>query len=389
LGARSASLTVTDNALGSPQSIPLSGTGAQPVVQFSPSSVNLGAQTVGGTTSAQLVTLYNAGGSTLTITSIGITGANAGDFADTSACGSTLGSGASCQIKVTFTPTASGSRSAALSVSDNAPGSPQAVALSGTGQDFSLAPSGSATATVAPGQTATYTVVVTPGGGFNQTVNLSCSGAPAQATCTVSSSVTLDGVNPSMATVSVVTTASAMGLTQSDNAPPINRMFVLWLGASWILGLWISAGFDGVGLRPRQQMFRALGFVWVLGMGLTMSAGGGGGGSSGGGGTQPGTYNLTVTGTSSAAKLTNKTNLTWSCSELRFMLALLRSVQLDDKSISTRTYETTLWFRVPDVGQHVGRSTDQPCSFGRPEPTGSAPNRLWFPAKFLFCAERD
>jgi hypothetical protein len=310
LGARSASLAITDNALGSPQSVPLSGTGAQPVVQFSPSSVNFGAQTVGGTTSPQVVTLYNAGGSTLTITSIGITGANAGDFANTSGCGATLGSGASCQIKVTFTPTASGSRSAVLSVSDNAPRSPQAVALSGTGQDFSLAPSGSASATVAPGQTATYTVVVTPGGGFNQTVDLSCSGAPAQSTCTVSSSVTLDGVNPSMATVSVVTNASAMGLTQPVNAPPVGGAFSLWLEVSGILGLCVLATLHGRGRVRGRQVVCGVTLVYLLSIGITMSACGGGGGSSGGGGTQAGTYTLTVTGTSSAAKLTNKTNLT-------------------------------------------------------------------------------
>lgn len=208
-GVGSASLAITDNAPGSPQSVPLSGTGATPLAQLSPSSLNLGVLTVGSTSSPQLVTLVNAG-STLTISSIGINGSDASDFAESSNCGSTIAEGASCQIKVTFTPTASGARSAALTVSDNAPGSPQTVALSGTGQDFSLAPKGPATATVAPGQTATYTVVVTPGGGFNQTVDLSCTGAPAESTCTVSSSVTLDGVNPSMATVSVITTASAM-----------------------------------------------------------------------------------------------------------------------------------------------------------------------------------
>jgi hypothetical protein len=44
LGVRNASLAVTDNAPSSPQSIPLSGTGAQPVVQFTPSSINLSTQ---------------------------------------------------------------------------------------------------------------------------------------------------------------------------------------------------------------------------------------------------------------------------------------------------------------------------------------------------------
>jgi hypothetical protein len=308
LGARNAALAVTDNAPGPSQSVPLSGTGAQPIVQFSPSSVSFGAQTVGGTSSPQLVTLTNAGGSTLTITSIGVTGGNAGDFGETNGCGATLGSGASCQIKVTFAPTASGTRSAAVSVSDNAPGSPQLAALSGTGQDFSLTPSGSGTATVAPGQTATYTVTVTPGGGFNQTVDLSCSGAPAQSTCTVSSSVTLDGVNPSMATVSVVTTPSAMGLMQPVNAPPISGTFGLWLGISGILGLGTLATLRGKGRARSPQIVRGVMLVCLLSIGITMSACGGSGSS--GGGTQAGTYTLTVSGTSSAAKLTNKTNLT-------------------------------------------------------------------------------
>jgi uncharacterized repeat protein (TIGR01451 family) len=311
LGISNASLTVTDNAPGSPQSVPLSGTGTQPVAQLNPSSINFSTQTVGGTSSTQLVTLSNIGNSALTIASIGMTGENAGDFTDTSNCGTTLAVGAACQIKVTFTPTASGTRNAALTVSDNTPGSPQAVALSGTGQDFSLAPKTSATATVAPGQTATYTVVVTPGGGFNQTVDLSCSGAPAQSTCTVSSSVTLDGVNPSMATVSVLTTPSAMGLTQPVSAPPFSGAAGLWLGVSGILGLCLLATLRGRGHGQRPRLICGVTLFCFLAMGITMTAcGGGGGGSSGGGGTQAGTYTLTVTGTSSAAKLTNKTNLT-------------------------------------------------------------------------------
>jgi uncharacterized repeat protein (TIGR01451 family) len=247
----------------------------------------------------------------LTITSITITGANAGDFADNSTCGTSLDAGASCQVKVTFTPTASGARSAALTVSDSAPGSPQKAGLSGTGQDFSLAPKSSAAATVAPGQTATYTVAVTPGGGFNQTVDLSCTGAPAQSTCTVSSSVTLDGTNPSMATVSVVTTASVMGLTQPVNAPPISGTVGRWLGVSGILGLCVLATLRGRGHARRPQLICGVTLVCFLSMGITMTAcGGGGGGSGGSGGTHAGTYTLTVTGTSSVAKLTNKTNLT-------------------------------------------------------------------------------
>lgn len=55
------------------------------------------------------------------------------DFAETNNCGSSLGAGKSCTIRVTFTPTATGSRSAWVAITDNGGDSPQRVALSGTG----------------------------------------------------------------------------------------------------------------------------------------------------------------------------------------------------------------------------------------------------------------
>jgi hypothetical protein len=88
------------------------------------------------------VTLTNSGTAALSISSIAITGTNASDFAQTNTCPSglaTLAAGASCTISVTFTPSAAGGRTAALSVTDNASGSPQSVALSGTGSTSSIA----------------------------------------------------------------------------------------------------------------------------------------------------------------------------------------------------------------------------------------------------------
>ncbi len=82
------------------------------------------------------MTLTNSGNAALTIASIGLGGANAGDFAQTNACPlgpATLAAGASCAISVTFTPAASGSRTATLAVADDAAGSPHTVALTGTG----------------------------------------------------------------------------------------------------------------------------------------------------------------------------------------------------------------------------------------------------------------
>src|SRR5207249_2893031 len=87
-----------------------------------------------GTTSApQAVTLSNSGSAALSISSIAITGADSGDFAQTNNCGSSLGSGTKCTINVTFTPSATGTRTGTLTVTDNASGSPQTASLTGTG----------------------------------------------------------------------------------------------------------------------------------------------------------------------------------------------------------------------------------------------------------------
>jgi hypothetical protein len=85
---------------------------------------------VGVTSSSKTVTLTNTGASTLDISGI----APSGDFAiESKTCGSTLAAKAKCTVKVTFTPTQTGTRTGTLTFTDNAPNSPQAVALSGTG----------------------------------------------------------------------------------------------------------------------------------------------------------------------------------------------------------------------------------------------------------------
>jgi hypothetical protein len=130
-GTRTGTLSVTDNAPGSPQTVSLSGTGT--VVKLSATSINFGSQKVGTTSPPVPVTLSNAGTTTLTISSIKIGGADPKDFAETNNCGSSLGAGKSCTIKMTFSPTATGMRTASVAITDNGGGSPQHVALSGTG----------------------------------------------------------------------------------------------------------------------------------------------------------------------------------------------------------------------------------------------------------------
>jgi parallel beta-helix repeat protein len=135
-GSRSASLTITDNAANSPQAVGLSGTGTNspaPAVTLSTANLTFSNQAVGTTSTAQAVSLTNSGNATLSITGIAVTGTNASDFAQSNTCGSSVAAGANCTISVTFTPTATGSRSASLSITDNAANSPQTVSLIGTG----------------------------------------------------------------------------------------------------------------------------------------------------------------------------------------------------------------------------------------------------------------
>jgi hypothetical protein len=79
---------------------------------------------------AKLVSITNIGADTLNITLISA----GGDFSDTTSCGTTLAAGASCQVAVTFTPAAVGTRTGTLTITDNAAGSPHTVALTGAGQ---------------------------------------------------------------------------------------------------------------------------------------------------------------------------------------------------------------------------------------------------------------
>lgn len=134
-GARSANLSVSSDASGSPHTVSLGGTGipSPAAVGLSPATLSFGSRVVFDTSAAQTVTLSNNGGSTLNVSSIAVTGANAADFTHTTGCGATLAVGANCMISVTFTPNATGARSASLAIATDAAGSPHAVALSGSG----------------------------------------------------------------------------------------------------------------------------------------------------------------------------------------------------------------------------------------------------------------
>ena len=130
LGALSGSITLTDNASGSPQRVPLTGTGIVPAT-LTPATATYAAQTVNTTSAAKVFTLANKQSVPLT----GIAISTTGDFSvSTTTCSTSLAAKSSCKISVVFTPTATGTTTGTLKVSDSATGSPQTSSLKGTGK---------------------------------------------------------------------------------------------------------------------------------------------------------------------------------------------------------------------------------------------------------------
>jgi hypothetical protein len=197
--------SITDNAAGSPHVIKVKGTGVTTAtaVTVTPSSLTFGDVTVGQTSSAQTVTITNTGTQTLNFSGFTTTG----DFSQTNTCTSNLlNVGQSCNVSVTFSPTSSGSRGGALSISDDAAGSPQSVALSGNGvAQFTMSsPSPSVTTLIGSGS-ATFTVAASTSASFSGNITLSC---PASLTCTFNPTSIFAGQTSTL-TVSNLTTSLA------------------------------------------------------------------------------------------------------------------------------------------------------------------------------------
>lgn len=113
--------------------VPVAGA---PAVTLSTTSLTFKNQLINTTSSSQSVTLTNTGTSSLSIASI----IAAGNFARTTTCGASLAPGSHCTISVTFHPTAIGTRTGTITITDNAADSPQHIALSGTGTQVNVSP---------------------------------------------------------------------------------------------------------------------------------------------------------------------------------------------------------------------------------------------------------
>jgi hypothetical protein len=136
-GALTGSLAISDSAPDSPQTVALSGTGVLPLT-ISPASLAFGTVAAGTTSAAKTFSLTNNQTTTLNFTF-----AASGDYAISASgttCGTSLTSGAKCNIAVTFTPQSAGAVDGAVTLTDGTSFSPQLVTLTGTGSGGSAAP---------------------------------------------------------------------------------------------------------------------------------------------------------------------------------------------------------------------------------------------------------
>lgn len=134
--------SLTDDSLVASVTLTLAAAGA-PSVAANPVTLIFDPQLVGMTSAAASSTLTNNGTSAFNLSSVAISGAQAGDFALASgagacAAGGSIAAGASCTLYVTFTPGATGPRGAAVTASDGEAGITVTVTLSGSG--FTAAP---------------------------------------------------------------------------------------------------------------------------------------------------------------------------------------------------------------------------------------------------------
>ncbi len=418
-GALSAEVEIASSAPGSPQTVALSGTGSTSpaVATLSTTSITFLSVHVGLTCDPQIVTLTNTGAGPMTISALGT---SSPEFPETNTCpvgSGTLAPGASCAITVKFAPTSTGSQTGSLTISDNASGSPQTVALTGTGlpacalraalstakvlrgatsatfqvtdpssttapscfastihmscieqgalacafNPVQIPPGGTtrltvgnvpaltqdnqsfeaigqaspaagaqglrqagvvlgvavedfntavypATATVSPGESAGYSLALVPVNGLTGPVSFTCSGAPMGATCDVSpATVSFDGPNAVEVRVNVATTGGSSGAPLSGPSAPYQGVPPLSLEAfGWLAALLLAAA---LGWKRRRAV---VGWVAVLLITLAWAGCGGGGMNSVNSPTPAGMYSMTVTATYNSPSTAGGTGGTFS-----------------------------------------------------------------------------
>lgn len=322
-GARSAAISVTDDAAGSPHSVNITGTAGTPTADLNPTSLAFPSTAVGTTSAAQTITLTNNGDAPTLVTGAAISGTNAADFkVATNTCGVAGGilPKTNCTISVTYTPSTANAESATLTITDNVGTGSQTVPLTGAASTLSLTVKDtdpSSTQTVAAGATATYNLSVS--GNQSVTAAITCTGAPTAATCSAApASVAVTPTAAGIFKVSVTTTARGELLPFNQPSTkmqppsflqiaPMASIALLFLIAM-MLG-WMQ---NEAGRARTLRVALSLALILMPIAAATVLVGCGGGSSSTtpppATGTPAGTYTLTVTATSGST--TANTTLT-------------------------------------------------------------------------------
>ncbi|MGB6191241.1 MAG: choice-of-anchor D domain-containing protein, partial [Terracidiphilus sp.] len=299
-GAVTGSFTVMTTNAGL-ATVALSGsTGGAGALQVQPSVLTFPATGIGAASSAQTVTLTNTG--TVALPSLVLATSNEFEMTATT-CSSSLASGASCTVGVAFSPTSAGAQNGTLSVTSSALALTQQVVLAGTGFDFTMAVSGSPSQTVASGQTANYTLVLTPINGSSGTFSFTCGSLPPNSVCSF---------NPSSTTVNANMTGNvAVGVVTGHTSASLERRTLPWRAVPLLCGLLLLP----LGFAKKRRLLlliAVLGFL-VGGVASCSGAGGGSGGSGGGGSesnTPAGNYTIPVTATANGISHQTSISLT-------------------------------------------------------------------------------
>jgi sugar lactone lactonase YvrE len=296
-GTYTATLTATDNASPTTQSVALSGTVTAPlapVVSLTPNPLAFGNITVGTTSGTLQVTVSDTGTGGLQFNGITIGGANPSAFKQsTGSCDGSIGTGSTCTYGFTFTPPSAGNFSATVSVTDNAGDSPQTITLTGTGvaagTDYTVTATNPRQSVQAGGVAQFNINVAALSGSYNTPVVLTVTGLPAGTTASFNPATVTPGSTGATSVLSVQTPSLTSALKRDTNN-------------TWLALLLLPL----LGTRRLRRKLRRMPLAALLLAALALGAvtGCGGGYFS----PQPQTVTLTVTGTS--GPLTHSTTVT-------------------------------------------------------------------------------
>ena len=305
-GTLTAQISIPNNSIQPLVTVGLAGTGIMsPSASLSATTLTFANQGLGSTSAPQSLTLTNIGDLPLIISGIALSISN--DFSSTNNCPASLAAGTNCAISVSFTPFATGPRTASLSINDNAPpNGSQIVSLTGTGIDVSLGPAtgGSTSATIPSGQTATFNLQAAPLGGVSETIafSVNCTGIPSAACGVSPNPLVTSPTAPSPFSVTVKTMPFTAGSTPVSTPwqylPRISfERFLFGIAFSFFVFL-LLAFLAARGHGTSKVHWDVLAAALALFLVLANSRCSGGSSSAGPQGTPPNNYPVVVTATS-------------------------------------------------------------------------------------------